>query len=168
MAKASKGKKPTRKIGGPFLAAAVFCERILEDTDRVLTVSRILDGINILLHPQTPPELPSKAHPLELTPNMLFIFRSGDSPGKHAFKLIVQQPNGKRSVAMEQEIELSPDPQGGCNLKTNATLKLFSSGLFWFDVVLDGKRFTRMPLNIQIHRAEMPTLTKSDSKSTKK
>jgi hypothetical protein len=154
---AKRAKIPERKTGGPFLAAAVFCENILEDSDRTVSVIRIIDGVQIVLSPQAPADIPSPTHPFPVTLNILLIFRTGDSPGEHNLKLQTESPDGKRDVGLEQVVTLSPEPNGGLSLKTLAGLAVHCNGVHLIDVSLDGKLVTRMPLNVQITRAEMPT-----------
>jgi len=155
----AKQKKQAKKTGGPFLAAAVFCESIMESHDKKVSAININDGFQLWISPQAPPNLPSKSQPLQINQNILLIFRTGDSPGKHTLRLIVEQPNGKRSEALNQDVKLSPEPHGGVNVKTAATMLVYSSGVFWVDVFLDGKRYTRMPLNVSIERLPAPKKT---------
>lgn len=152
--KKKKAKKPAEKIGGPFLSAAIFCDGIAEDIDGILSISRIVDSVNLVIGPPAPPDMPSKEHPVTINPTMLLSFRTGNSPGTHMLKLIVNQPNGKRGELLSQEVNLSEPSHGGLNLKARAKLTLFTSGVYWIDVYLDGKRFTRMPLNVNIQRVD--------------
>lgn len=156
MASRASKKKTAKKMGGPFLAAAVFCEAIMEDSNKSLSAIKISDGIQIWLPQEAPANVPSKEQPIPVTQHILVIFRSGDSPGKHALKLVVEGPSGNRKEAMSQDVELSKPPHGGLNLRTLANLGLTSSGLYWIDVFLDGKRYTRMPLNVSIQRLPAP------------
>jgi hypothetical protein len=148
--------KPGKKTGGPYLAAAVFCESIIEDQRRLTSALGILDGLQILIPAHAPEDFPSVTKKLPVTLNILLMFKTGDSPGKHTLRLVVEQPNGKKSEMMSQEIELAPEPHSGGSVRSVANLGIFSSGLFWIDVFLDSKRLTRMPINIDIKRAEMP------------
>ena len=70
---------------------------------------------------------------------------------------MVEQPDGKRTEGMSQEIELSPELHGGVNIKSHAVLGVYGSGVHWVDVFLDGKLFTRMPLNVVLTRTEGAT-----------
>lgn len=153
-------KKPAdkRKLGGPFLAAAVFCENILEDMQRRLTVQGVIDGIQLLLPPFVPDDVPSEEHPLHLNQQLLLIFRSGDSPGEHDLKLELENPSGKRTVIKEQEVNLSEQKNGGVNIKIAITAGITNpaGGLYMVDVFLDGKLMTRVPLMLTITRSEMP------------
>jgi len=163
----AKDKKQTKKFGGPFLAAAVFCESTLEDASGKISAIGILDGCQLFLSNDAPPDVPSESQPAALVQNALFIFRSGDSPGKHKLRLVVEQPNGKRIKTAEKDIDLSGPSHGGINLKTNLLLQVSASGVYWVDVILDDKRVTRMPLNVTVQRLPAPpaaTPTKSSRK----
>src|SRR5262249_50179280 len=123
----------------------------------ILSAVGILDGCEILIPPDTPSDLPSSSNRIPVAQNILLVFKTGSSPGKHLLKLIVQQPDGQRSEAGKHEIDLSPQPHGGANVRINAALGVFNDGVYWVDVLLDDQLITRMPLNILIKRATMPT-----------
>ena len=142
----------------------MFCQDILEDTTRNISALGIMDGIQFQIAPNMPDDFPSKITPIQAALNLLIIIRTGDSPGEHDLKLIMQTPSGKRSELSSRKIELSSDPNGGAQLKIRTNLQLYSSGVFWIDLILDGKRITRMPLNVIFVRPEMPA---QDAKGTK-
>lgn len=148
----AKQKKPVKKMGGPFLAAAFFCEAFLDDAGGRVSAIGITDGCNFYIAPEAPPDVPSKHQPMVINQNILIVFRSGDSPGRHKLRVVIERPDGERKQAFENDIELSAPPHGGCNIKTQASLAVYSPGLYWFDVYLDGKQITRMPLNVTIQR----------------
>jgi hypothetical protein len=149
----ARARKQVTK-GGPYLAAALICERVLADQDGAMSAIRIVDQFTLTLDPATPPELPSKEHPIPVTLSILLILKTGDSPGEHAIRLDMQYPSGKSETAFEQKIQFQPQPQSGANLRFNVTIRVHSSGLFWMDVFLDSKRITRMPFQITIQRAD--------------
>jgi hypothetical protein len=154
----AKTKKPAKKIGGPFIAAAVFCNSITEDSDGVLSANRIIDEIQAAVRPDAPADFPSKKMPIDLTLFGLISIRRGDaSSGKHKLRLVMEQPDGKTSELSKQDVEMPPHPNGAVNVRVKMALKLFSAGTFWIDVILDGKRLTRMVLNLVLLR--MPPAT---------
>lgn len=162
-------KKKNRKFGGPFLAAAVFCDSFLEDTSGKISAVGILDGCSFFISPDAPSDVPSKTHPALINQNILLIFRSGDAPGKHKLKFVVEQPDGKRTTALERDLNLSEPPHGGVNLKTVAQFGVYTSGIYWVDVYLDGKRVTRMPLNVTFQRlSAQPVQDQEQSKARTK
>src|SRR5262245_61862138 len=93
-----KQMKSGRKSGGPFLAAAVFCDNILEEMGGVVTAYRIVDSVHALIPATAPADLPSKKNQVEFRLNMLLVFRTGDSPGMHRLKIVMESPIGKRKT----------------------------------------------------------------------
>ena len=154
MAKRKKQEPTKKKVGGPFLACAVFCQNVIEDSNRFVSALGINDGVTMAVSPQAPSDLASPSNPVAITQNALIIFRSGDSHGKHKLSLIVERPDGTRMKPMTQEIVLPKD--AGVNVRSAIPLKIEGSGVFWIDVKLDGRLHTRMPLKIQVQRAEVP------------
>lgn len=156
-------KQSAAKIGGPFLAAAFFCENILEDADGSLSVIRIHDGMNIVISDEAPADFPSKDKPFPIRKFFLLTFRSGDSPGDHQLKVVVLSPSGKRTEMVNRTVTLKDVSNGGLNVKNEAMIGVHLSGVYWFDVFLDGKRMTRMPFKIDIKRGQVPPPTPEDN-----
>jgi hypothetical protein len=55
---------------------------------------------------------------------------------------------------MEQPAEFRDEDHGGFNLRLKTGIVVVEPGLFWLDVYLDGKLMTKMPLRINVTRAE--------------
>jgi len=158
-------KKHTKKKGGPYLAAALFCEGTTEDKqDSALSVYRIVDQLNVFLGPETPADFPSEDQRIPIAINALLAFRTGDVPGEHKVRLVLESPSGKIKPEniSEQTVVFTPQPHGGANLRLKSTIGVVKGGLFLLHVYLDGKRMTTMPLQISVIRA---TATQ-DSQST--
>lgn len=152
MAKSTKAAK--QKAGGPFLAAAVFCDSVLRGEDGVLTVVRIIDRITITIPADAPPEVPSDKHRLLTQIEGLVGFKSGYAGGKHELKLVIQSPSGKRQVMVNQTADFKAEVHGGYHLRLKTGIAVGESGLYLVDVFLDGKRMTRMPLLIVVQRLD--------------
>ena len=50
----AKPKKPAKKVGGPFLAAALFCESIMEDKDKMIRRHPYHRRVRVLDWPTSP------------------------------------------------------------------------------------------------------------------
>lgn len=162
MAKASKpvkkhkpkaGNKP-RKVGGPYLAAAVFCEALVEDKeDGSMSLTRIIDTIRAHIPPGISPDAPV---PVQV--KMFLTFRCGDASGEKTASLVLTTPTGKRRKLQEMKLTFTGPEHGGINLRIQVLLNVTTEGVYWIDVIVDGKRFTRMPLMISIVReaAQVP------------
>jgi hypothetical protein len=146
---------PTKNSGGPYVAAALFCNSILEDSDGIVSALRIVDEIRVVINPNAPPDVPSKADPIEIPLFALIIIRRGDAPaGMHQLALAMETPDGKTEEVYKGEITMPDHPNGAAVIKSRVTLRLHSSGVFWIDVILGENRLTRMAMNLLIQRSE--------------
>jgi hypothetical protein len=147
-------KRPAKKLGGPYLAAAFFCERTLAEPDGAITAVRIIDRMTVDVAADAPPDFPPEANGLHVPIHALLAFRTGDSPGEHLLRLVMESPSGKKHPFSDHTLTLTPEPHGGANLRVNGIIAVKTGGLFWLHVFLDGKRLTRMPLQISVRCAE--------------
>lgn len=151
----ARAKKQEKKKGGPYLAAAFFCETTIEDKqDGALSAIRMLDQIILKIPAVAPVDPSSEERKIPVSVSGLLSFKSGDFPGDHRIRLVMESPSGKSQVAYEQTLPFTPPPQGGANLRLNHTILVKKGGLFWMNVFLDGKRVTRMPLLISVQRPD--------------
>lgn len=148
-------KKTPKKVGGPFLAAAVFCDNVLEEKPAdeskggVVSAIRIFDTITATL----PAVIPEGVTP-GFQVKALITFRAGDATGKHRLTIIKNGPDGKQDRhPVEAEIDFKGTGHKGVNVTITLGLPARNPGLYWFDVVLDGKVVTRMPLMLVIQPA---------------
>jgi hypothetical protein len=163
-----KKKKKAKGYGGPFIATAVFCDSILEDSSGKMSAMGISDGCSFVVSHNAPPEVPSKDHPINAMQNVLIMIKSGSSPGKYTLSLTVESPVGKRDEVVRKEVTLSAPPNGGINMRITLGFTVYETGIYWFDVYLDGRRLTRMPLNITIDRLPPPSTTIAAKNSKKR
>jgi hypothetical protein len=149
--------KKTKKTGGPFLAAAFYCETVIEDKgDGTLSAIRIIDQINILVPPDAPLDFPSEQQRIQVPIMAVLSFRTGDAKGTHTVTVVMESPTGKKNTPYEHTIPFSDVKHGGANLRVNMTIAVVKGGLFLADVFLDGKLVTRMPLQIDVRREQPP------------
>lgn len=153
----AKQTKQTKKVGGPYLAAAFFCDTVIEDkSDGTLSAIRMIDQMSILLSPTGDPDFPSEQNKLPVTVWAVLSFKAGDAAGNHTIRAEIISPSGKKNQPFEKTILFPEQPHGGANLRLNLTIMVVKGGLFWLDVYLDGKRVTRMPIQISVSREPPP------------
>jgi hypothetical protein len=146
--------KPTKKQRGPYLAAAFFCDQVVKGSDEALTPVRITDQIHVAIAPNAPADFPSKENRIPVQMAALLSFKTGDFPGEHTVRILMESPSGDRSEAHLQKVQFSEPPHGGANLILQNTVRVYRGGLFWFNVYLDDRLMTRMPLHITYGRQE--------------
>jgi hypothetical protein len=145
----AKGKKTARRPPKPLLAAAVFCDKVLEEmSDGAMSAIRIVDTVTVTIPHGHDPE---ERIPISL--NALIAFKSGDVKGERTLRLRMRMPTGKRKVVMEKPITFLGG-ESGTNCRVRADFRIKKEGLYWIDVLVDRTRFTSMPLRISFVRAE--------------
>ena len=160
-------KKSVSSYGGPYLAAAVFCDRILEDKDKSLSAIRIVDTCVVEIPAHAPVGTPSAESPVAITQQVLIAFKSGGNPGLHTMTINVVDPNGTSTKVLEKELEFSPEIHGGMNIRIPATILIKGAGIYSLDVFLDKKLFTRMPINIDVKQLKAPEPASAEVKPKK-
>lgn len=163
----NKAPKKSKPIGGPFLAAAIFCENIMQEADGPLSAIRIVDKIDVAIPFDAPPDLPSEENRIQVQTSTLLMLKSGGSPGKHVVSLVIQSPSGKKKEGLKQELTFNEAPSGGANMRIQLAISIMEGGLFLVDVVLDGRVLTRMPLQITLIRQPKPAESHEATKPAK-
>lgn len=129
---------------GPFLAAAFFCERILEDKDGTLSAIRIIDRVTQTAHgPAAPTEMP----PLQVQLSALIALRSGQARGRRTIVLRPENPAGQRAESAELPVQFEGEERSAIYTSQVGFIAEME-GLYWFDVLLDEELLTRIPLRV--------------------
>jgi len=138
-----------QELGGPFLQAAVFCEKILEEKDGVVSLVRVIDRVTVTAAGPTAPERMPPGGVLAVTG--FLAFKSSFAKGSFEVKVTARSPSGQRLPDVVLPMFLEGDDRGK-NLAFNATIHNVEAGLYWFDVSVGEKLVTRMPLRIVYQR----------------
>lgn len=132
---------------GPYIQMATFCEKALQEADGVLSIIRAVDRIVVTAQgSEVPSELPQGN--LQLT--LVVALKSDDARGRHPVSLRIQQPSGvflpERTFDAMFEGE-----ERGVNLILQLQLEALE-GLYWFDVAINERVLTRVPLRVMYQR----------------
>ena len=132
----------------PYVIVAAVCERVLQEKDNVLSAIRLVDMVTFNPTGENPPEeMPA------FTTNVtaLLSFRSGPAQGQRTVQIKLIKPNGELSEIKSGESEFSVVFNGeghGVNLIIRMSIDFTLPGLHWFDVTINGKVITRIPLKV--------------------
>jgi len=139
---------------GPYLAAAVLCERVLTEQDGVNSLIRIVDRITQTATGAEPPfDLP----PFEYTLWAFISFKSGTARGTKELSIRIQKPSGDSPPVQTLSVNFEGEDDRGANLVIQLQLQIDVVGVWWFDVNLDGIHVTRLPLRIIYMRQPQAT-----------
>ena len=139
---------------GPHLLCAVLCEKVLQEVDGVKTAVRMIDRIR---HSVVQAEGAStEMAPFEFQMFLLIRFKSGSARGSMELQLRIQKPSGESTVPPPMNINLEGDDDRGVDIVAPMNIRLEFTGLYWFDLELNGIRITRMPLRVFYNPIRLP------------
>ncbi len=134
--------------GGPYLAAAVLCEKVLQEKDGVVSAIRLVDRFVITASGAQPPGQMPK---INLAMTALIIFKSGDARGSRTVAIKPIMPSGRVLPETLLPMFLEGDDRGA-NLIANIKLEVSEEGLYWFEVSCNDDFVTRVPLRVVYQR----------------
>jgi hypothetical protein len=138
---------------GPYLVAALLCEKILQEKDEIVSIIRIVDRITVTVPAATSPEtLP----PIPLNLNAFISLKSGNARGRHTIKWRTETPSG---ITLPEQLlpALFEGEDRGVNLILALNMIVDQEGVYWFDVLLEDQLLTRIPLRVLYQRIGQST-----------
>ncbi|MGH9376236.1 MAG: DUF6941 family protein [Terriglobia bacterium] len=133
------------EITGPYLNAALLCERVLSEADGILTAVRIIDRF-IVSGPN--PEM----FPATLPMSLLIMLKSGDFRGPSVIKLITETPSAQQLPTLEFQVNFEGDNDRGVNVVANISFQAQEPGIYWFTLLQQEQPLTRIPLRVLYQR----------------
>jgi hypothetical protein len=130
---------------GPYLEAALLCEKILQEAGDVKSLIRIIDRVTRQV-PVTDPL--SEMQTFDWSMVLFVRFKSGQARGPMTLEIKIINPLGESPAPMKQTILFEGEEDRGVDLCIDLKMKLQKSGLYWFVISLDGKEVTRIPFKV--------------------
>lgn len=136
-----------RRDARPFeLAAAVLCERVLEEKDGTLTAVRIIDRLTMSSVGSRDPDAVTVVAPATLA--LLVIFRYAKADREYEIALALEEPGGKRQELKPPGRLMPGGATNGANFIGRVTFVPKKLGLYRFYVTIDGDRVAAVPLAV--------------------
>ena len=130
---------------GPYLAAALLCERILDEKDGVKSLIRVVSRITRRAQGQ---EIPEKMPPFPISLSLFLSMRTGNKAGKHEIRIVLSRPDKTALPALIHRLNLEPPEGRIIDLVINMNLSLDQEGVYWFDVYFEDYLMTKIPLAV--------------------
>ncbi len=127
--------------GGPYLSAALICERVLAEQDGVASVIRIVDRVFFVIDEDGNPISPQYAFHLFIT------LKSGAARGSFTLAVQMEKPSTETVPLLEAPV-LFEGEERGVNIVYGVAFEPDGAGLYWFDVLFENERITRIPLRV--------------------
>jgi hypothetical protein len=131
--------------GGPYLQAALLCEKALQETDGVISLIRIVDRWTVSGPSEDMPQTAIQA-------TMVLMFKSGFHRGQGRLTITPTSPRDAPMPAIEVPVHFEGDEDRGVNVVLPMAFPVQESGVYWFDVALDGQTVSHIPLRVIYHR----------------
>lgn len=147
--KTKKKSSASKKQKLPFLTAALFCEKVINEGG-VLSAIRIVNDVTI-----TTNKLAESGTSIGTIKglNLFLSFRKGDAVGEVNGELQVVNPTGKREK--HAELSLAFDLESKKNGSVNAILPVSVTwdreGTYWFELHLEKTLITKIPLTLKMN-----------------
>jgi hypothetical protein len=139
---------------GPYLQAAFFCERLLEESDGVLSAIRIVDTVTI----QDEERLSEAQAPL-INLTLFIAFKAGEARGSFDLTVVMEEPTDNPAHAQEQysqTLDFYGTEDRGVTVIMPATMTVGEEGIYWFGIYLGEQLVTRLPLRVVVLRGMPP------------
>lgn len=131
---------------GPYLMAALLCERVERTADGRRNLVGLLDTVV-----KDGEEDPAQMTPLVATVFIVVQFRSGSARGSMELGIRPTYPSGLRKGGSSISIFFAGD-ETASGIELPLDLTLDETGLYWFDILLDSQLVTRIPLRVRYRR----------------
>ncbi|HEX74114.1 MAG TPA: hypothetical protein G4N93_03075 [Dehalococcoidia bacterium] len=130
---------------GPYLSAAIVCEKVLEERNGVKSVIRIIDRVT---HQAVGPNPPQEMVPFDYEMAMLIRFKSGRARGTYPLEIQLIKPSGESAPPMRRNILFEGEDDRGLDIVVNMKLKFDQIGIYWFNIDLNNVNITRLPFRV--------------------
>jgi hypothetical protein len=127
--------------GGPHLNAALICERVLAEQDGVLSPIRLIDRAFFITGEDGAPLNP------QLPFTLMISLKSGSARGSYTIQVRMEKPSTEQVPLLEAPVFFEGEERGA-NLIVQTALVPDGPGLYWFDVLFEQQRITRIPMRV--------------------
>jgi hypothetical protein len=149
---------------GPYLTYAAVCEKVLRETDDVISLIRIVDRVNVTiplpaqLGTEVPADLVAAAPPIAVT--FVLGLKSGGYVGSLPIKIRIETPSEADWPDFATSLNLEGEDRGA-SLVLPMQFPALVDGLYWFVVEVGGEVMTRVPLRVtkQVVPQDFPSPT---------
>jgi len=126
----------------PYVGAALICERVIQETDGVLSIVRVVETFTVAPIRDLPAGV---KRGIEFT--LLIMLKSGDVKGKSKVSIRLRYPSGKTKPMGDHEIVLEGG-HSGIQVIIQTRVGIEEWGVHWFDIAWEGQMLTSIPLRL--------------------
>lgn len=131
--------------GGPYLAGAFICEKALREIDGVNSFVRVVDRWTVTGPTEEMPQTAIQA-------TLVVMFKSGIHRGPGQLTITPRTPRDVPMPAITLPVHFEGDDDRGLAVLIPMAFPVQEAGVYWFNVALDGRPFSEIPLRVIYHR----------------
>lgn len=133
--------------GGPYLAAAFFCEKVLREPDGVATFVRVVDRWVF-----SGPDEVMQPNQYVIQATIVVMFKSGIHRGNNQLIIAPTSPSDIPGQVLSLPVLFEGDEDRGQMLIQPMIFPVSEYGIYWFRISIDEQCFTEIPLRVVYHR----------------
>lgn len=130
---------------GPYLQAALICEKVLQERDGVLSIVRVIDRTVVAAQGTGAPE---EMPPFGANLTLLITLKSGMARGSIPIRITLEQPSGISKEVGTLTAVMEGEGDRGVNLINSMTMQFTEQGLYWFAIRAGDRLLTKVPFRI--------------------
>jgi len=137
-------EQPQLSRHGPYVVMALLCDRVLQESDGVISIVRVVDRIIL---PQVDNSTRAMMPPLSVT--VVLSLKPGNLTGHHQIKLVPPPSLGMKTTEIVAALDF-PAEDVSVNIFIPFALSpaRVGEGLHWIDVFIDEILMTRLSLRV--------------------
>ncbi len=130
---------------GPYLSAALLCEKVLVEQDGAKSAIRIIDRVTrTAIGPNPPVEMV----PFDYDLKLLIKFKSGWARGVHNVKIQPSKPSSELMPEIVNSVLFEGEEDRGVDIIVDIHFKLDQTGIYWIHIYLNEMKITQIPLRV--------------------
>ena len=142
---------------GPYLSAALLCEKLLMEKDGVASAIRIVDRVTHTAVGVSPPE---QMEPFDYVLTLVVTLKAGWAQGSYPMRIALVSPaRGSRNI-LKQTVFFEGGEDRGNSVVAQMAVRFEVEGIYWFEVFLGEQTaerlLTRIPLRVIYLRTFTP------------
>lgn len=130
---------------GPYLSAALLCEKVLVEQDGVKSAVRIIDRLTRTAEGPSPPQ---QMEPFEYELTLLIKLKSGSARGVYPLQVRLVKPSGESPTPLTQNILFEGEDDRGVDIVGNMKIRFDQTGVYWFQIYFGEVRLTQVPFRV--------------------
>lgn len=141
--------------GGPYLHTAVFCDRVLRESDGVYSLIRIVDRWTIS---GTTEQMTTTL----IQTNLVITMKSGTYRGAAKVQITPTNPSGQEMASVQLPVNFEGDDDRGVAIALPLAFPVQEPGVYWFDIQISSQQLlqslTKVPLRVLYQQTAMQPL----------